>query len=806
MLAIGLVSALLLPRPEPRSEAGEAMRGARREADSGAGTGVEPGATDPAARTNAIGPSPAGADVELAESHELDVRVEWPDGRPAPGAELWFLPPRAVGEALDDEEELERVQDDEVVVQRRGRAAVVDPDGRAHLRVWAEGVVCARAGEHFASARIDEADVHRLLRLVLQRDVQIEVQVVDERGTPRADVAMTLVGRFLRRAGGLGALERVSLAPTDSEGRTRFAHLQKRLPMPGPDVLDWSCALVGSERVAQMLERAVTVEELLAGRPIRCVVPSGGVVEVSVVDERGAGLLEELQLQLVDDVTQDRFRAGDRRPSSVRFLDVPLAHRWRLEVQRAGRTLHDVAFVGPTQAGEVVPVSVVLPYRRLVLRMVVECENGEVAHGATATVLGEIAGGRRDGIQWGCDPVQVRSGEQVASELWLGPGERLVRVRIVFQHPSLSDGVQVQVPLPIDADADLGRFVLPLPQAREELLRVRVLLGGAVVTADARLDLDGKQHGSWSSNVYESVLEDGYRVLRGLSSPNGFRLVVRHPRALPSTQVVRTGDVLDVELTPGAELLVPVRATRLPGSLLRAHLVGGGEPIEGYSYGDGSLTWSTVPLGSYSLSVRFDEREIVRRELPPLVAGRNVWPSWDEPIDLDRLARVVRLHVRSVDGSTPENWSRFVLPRGAVVLPGDWLRGQDPSWLLIDDSPSDLVVWAHGHLPVRLPMPTEDVEIVLRPATKLVVHAAGGVAVQFSLEVIRPGLTDPLLHTVVEQTADRPAGFELDAGTTQEFEFAPGTELVLRVRQDNGTPREQKVVVGAVGPQRVELR
>lgn len=794
------------PRPVPMVKAVEAAAvGPADPLARRVGVGlVDRAAADSVPRTNAAMAEGGGADEELADLLEVDVRVEWPDGRAAPEAELWFLSPRTVQQAWADDDELDRVRDDEVVLRARGTKVAVDSDGKVHLRAYANGPVCGRSGEHFATTRLDTIDATKLLHLVLKRDVNLEVRVVDERGGPRAEFDLGLRTRFTRRSGGFADQETVQLPPTDSNGVTRFAHLQIRSPLPGPDVLDWSCVLFGTRRATRVPECAVTVDMLLSGRPILWEVGRGGIVEVAVVDGGGAPSREDLRL--VDLVSEDWFEPDIRGASVARFTDVPLMRRWRLEVQRAGKVVHAIELSGPDEPGELVHVPVVLPYRRVALTLVVECENGEVAHGATVDVRGEIAGGLRDGTRWSSESTAVRSNEKTECALWLGNGERLVHARVLLRHPSLIEGLEKPLPFAIQTDLDLGRFVLPLPRAQEELLRLRVTLAGRVVTSTAGFDLDGKQHGMWTWNVSESVLEGEYRVVRGLTAPNGFRLVVRHAGAMSVAREVRSGDVIDLELEPSAELIVPVHMSRLPEVLLEAHLLAGDERLAGHVHDDGTLVWPQLRPGFYSLSVSCAGREILRRALPHLAPGRSVWPSWDEPIDLCRLAKVVRLQVRGVGNTEPSYWSHFVVRPRSRTLPENWLEDRDPHWVLVDEASADeLVVWARGHLPVRVALSNEDLDLELRPATRLLVRA-GDTRVQFHVDVTRPGLADPLLHAVVEGLADRSQSYDLSPGGSEEFEFAPGTELVLRVHQGSGTPREQKVVVGAVDPQLVELR
>ena len=116
LLATALLIAALLPRVEPVVDLDAAAR-AEANARAAAGAGEQPRAgADPATRTTAV----AGA-IGVVEPDPdvltLDLHVEWPDGRPAAGAELWYLPPRtaleeaAVGEVFADGVDFEIIRE-----------------------------------------------------------------------------------------------------------------------------------------------------------------------------------------------------------------------------------------------------------------------------------------------------------------------------------------------------------------------------------------------------------------------------------------------------------------------------------------------------------------------------------------------------------------------------------------------------------------------------------------------------------------------------------------------------------------------
>lgn len=803
LLATALLIAALLPRVEPVVDLDAAAR-AEANARAAAGAGEQPRAgADPATRTTAV----AGA-IGIVEPDPdvltLDLHVEWPDGRPAAGAELWYVPPRTALEAAADGEVFVDDVDFEIALRARGRSTTVDSDGSARLQVCDETPICVRSGDHYAAAHASIYYARAPRRLVLHRDVTLTVEVVDAHGAPRAGVVMFARGHFTLRSDGYSDGEQVQLPPTDERGIARVPHLQQQVPMPSPDVVDWSFELVAHARVADSPERPVTVDELLRGEPIRCVVQGGGIVEVTVTDDDGNASRE--WIQMLDLATGERFRASQRDEQVHRFFDVPLGRRWRLVLTRVGDQWHEQELVGPSHFGEVVKVSIALPFRRVQLAVAVVCEDGAPAVGASALVKGCIAGGPRSGTEWESEWETAGNGEKILCSLWLGRGERLVRATVLVHHPSLEALTEAPVVGDLAADADLGRVVVPLPRASEELLRVRVRLAGQVVTKRARIEVDAGKYGSWATRIFESVHEGDYLVLRGLRPPKSFRLSCRFDGAKPVVRDgIACGEVVDVELEPVAELVVPVRARRVPSQVLEMIVSTASETFTGSRDGD-FLYCHHVPLGPCTLCLRVDGHEILRREVPPLVAGRNVWPSWDEPIDLDRLVRVV--HVRVVDpkGGGPEYWGRVLLPCGENALPPNWREGRNPGWLRLEDTPRDLLVCGHHHVPVRLPQPTQDLVVELQPYTQLVVREAAGSDVEFTVAVTKPGLTDPLLRAVVECDDERFDRYGMVAGGESELAFVPGTELVLTVKRGDAPAREQKVVVGTVSPQEVLVR
>ncbi len=804
LLAIGLLLAALLPRVEPVVDLDAAAR-VVANARAAAGGGEPPQAgEDPATRTTAVAAGASGVGESDPDVLTLDLRVEWPDGRPAADAELWYVPPRTALEAAADAEAFVDGVDLEVALRARGRSATVDGDGRARLLVCDETPICVRSGEHYAFARATIYYARAPRRLVLQRDITLTVEVVDQYGAPRAGVVMVARGQFTLRSDGFAHGEQVQLPPTDEHGIARVPHLQQSVPMPSPEVFGWSFELVAHARVADSPERPVTVDELLLGEPLRCVVQGGGIVEVTVTDDDGNVAHE--RVQMLDLTTGERFRASQREEQVHRFFDVPLGRRWRLVLRRAGDQWHEQELFGPSHFGEVVKVSITLPFRNVQLAVAVVCEDGSAAVGAMVSVKGHIAGGPRSGLEWGSASWVVRDGERTVCSLWLGRGERLVRATVRVQHPTLTELTEVPLAGELAADADLGRVVVPLPRACEELLRVRARLAGEVVTKRARIEVDAGPHGSWATRILESVHEGDYLVLRGLRPPQSFRLSCRFDGAkYVIREGIASGAVVDLELEPVAELVVPVRARRVPSQVMEMIVSTANETFTGSRDGD-FLYCHHLPLGPCTLCLRVDGHEILRREVPQLVAGRNVWPSWDEPIDLDRLVRVVHLRVVAPKGRWPEDWGRVLLPCGENALPPNWREGRNPGWLRLEDTPRDLLVWGHHHVPVRLPQPKQDLVVELQPYTQLVVREAAGSDVEFTVAVTNPGLTDPLLLAVVDSDDDRDDQHGLGSGGEAELAFVPGTELVLTVKRGAAPAREQKVVVGTTSPQEVLLR
>ena len=218
----------------------------------------------------------------------LRVLVTLGDGSPAPAAAVRFAGATAdgtrAGRAAPDDDD-ERV-DAEAELQATGQVALTDSHGVVEVAAQPGSVLCARLGETYAEARV--AGDKRELRLVLRRDIPLRVQVVDADGRPRQGFEVEAkVEADSRREGKRGDSESLpfTLPLTDAAGMTVLPHAQESLAMPGPDVVAWSMRLRST--VGSKLERAVTADELLDGKPIRISVPVGGAIVVEVVDPDG---------------------------------------------------------------------------------------------------------------------------------------------------------------------------------------------------------------------------------------------------------------------------------------------------------------------------------------------------------------------------------------------------------------------------------------------------------------------------------------------------------------------------------------
>src|SRR5262249_17528683 len=146
---------------------------------------------------------------------------------------------------------------------------------------------------------------------------------------------------------------------TDSRGLAVLPHAQETLVMPGPDVVAWWMVLRCDAGTA--VERQVTGDELLAGKPIVLTVPVGGAVAVDVVGADGKWSWSRVRLE---DATTGEMRADDRDDGASWFRQLPLGRQWVASAAAYGEDVRR-ALAGPIRADEVVRVRIDLPLRRL---------------------------------------------------------------------------------------------------------------------------------------------------------------------------------------------------------------------------------------------------------------------------------------------------------------------------------------------------------------------------------------------------------------------------------------------------------
>lgn len=776
----------------------------------------ERSATEATGRTSAADPieDPVGDGVDVL------VQVEWPDGRPAAGVEVRYWPPRRQSQRDADQLVVDRTADVEVALQATGLLATTDAHGRVRVHCCEASTICARSDGHFAAKGAYERDERLPLLLVLRPDFHVVVDVVHEDGSPRPELEVVVTTRFFDRVDDDEDQVSVPLTSTEMPGRHRLCHAQLWMVLPGPKVSQWSCVVEPALSIPGFAARAVTHTELLAGSPIQLVVPRCGGVELEFVDRLGAPRAANCRLvDLADGAQRSGF--GLFGPL-VAVGDIRLGRQWRVEVEAptlpgspAQVWVPVGEMVGPTKEGEVARARFVVPRLALYLDATILDSSGKPCKGVRASLTGMVRDGEKlerrvVGAGFGGDQGKV------TIEVPLPEPLVLAQPQLQVEHALLDESWQSAILPDLEADGDLGSFVVPLRMSAEpqELFRVRYLLDGKVVNA-------------WANKMVQLVTEDGvhyapvewtteedHAVCRGAVKPGQLVLTSGHPDALHEPpRVVARGERFDVVLTRAAGLLVPLR-TDLPEILVEGELVDSDGKVLKAGLDRGACEWSSLPVGRYELRVSIGGRRVVQQFLPPLVPGANVWPADGNALDLRAMAKVVQIRVLDERGEALDDWEITRVGRDTTRIEEDRVvDGLLARWCVrFPDEACDVLIGCAGFVPVRIPEPMADVEVVLAYSTEVVlrgaVRPAGAEQLELQWSVVKQPFADPLLAEFAQFVEGAGTGLTILGASawTHELFLAPGTELLLRHRQQGAEPVEQRIVVGRVSPQAVQVR
>lgn len=797
------------PAPTPAAQAGAgtdrddvvvASGAASAEATEHASNGVE---------RSAVVAEAAIADDARGEGIGIEVEVVTPDQRPVAGVEVRYWPPRSPNERRRDDAVIERTDDIEAALRATGKVAKTDARGQVTIRTDEVGSLCARRDDDYAELRDIDLYQGRPKKLVLVRDATLRVAVTDTSGAPCPGIDVVAASRAVTRSLGIRD-DTQELGSTNEAGEVALRHLQRLAPLPGEDVIEWSLAVVLFADRPQPIRRPVTVAEVIAGTPIRLEVPAGGRAAVQVVEAMGRPCAADVQLLDEHDDAFDWLRA-DPRHGRVAFHQVPPGRRWTASASLAltgGKRWASArtAFVGPRSTGETVDVRVVLPCIVWTVTGTVRSAVGEalprIDWRATATAIAT------DGARFDMEAyTDIRDG-RIRWNLVTPVVEKITDIVLhaTFQGAPLFD-LPVARELRPEAQ-DLGEIVVPAIPDLQELATVEVRLAGDNVTATTTIALLAKGEKSAQTAETSRSIVDGRMVLRGPPPGHPLHLYVSRPGAISIVRpLTGPGERVVVELEPAAQLIVPI-VTRLPSYHLEAELepIADGARGPAQSQGDeqSQLYWERLPPGRYRLHVTAKGREVLVTDLPPLVAGDNRWPTNGGSLDLRDRMEACFVAVRNESFLLPDA-TLCVVPAGAVAIADEALQGDDP-WLVLPDRERDVLVFAPGYVPQRVARPAGDIDVTLSRLTTLQLQETVGAEVALALEYLREGVTDAALRQLVEKLDPRQADFALGPFQVEDFSFAPGTELRIRIQREGRDVSTMQVTVGTTSPQIVTIR
>ncbi len=666
---------------------------------------------------------------------KLRVLVTLGDGSPAAAATVRFLGVRFAGATADGtragraapEDDDARV-DAEAELQATGQVAVTDPRGVVEVAAQPGTVLCARLGEAYAEARV--ADDERELRLVLRRDVFLRVQVVDADGRPRQGFEVEAkVEADSRREGKRGDSESLpfTLPLTDAAGMTVLPHAQQSLAMPGPDVVAWSMRL--RYTVGSKLERAVTADELLDGKPIRISVPVGGAIVVEVVDPDGERIWGYVDLE---ETGTGASLDADGNDGGLWFRQLPLGRHWTVRVSLFGEEVQK-SLAGPTAIDQVVRTRIQLPLREFTVKgRLVRADGVPVPRANLTLTTASLQSLHTGGTETRDGSLGDRIGEFGFFGALPAGVDALEGATLHAERESYFASCTIALPSTLrPGDNDLGDVVVPVPADQMLLATVSVHRAGKDVTAGAKAFLYEEQDGDVLSRISLTHHRGDVIAFHGPRTNLPLELKCSHPGCVSRWVPIRLGEHKIVDLEPAARLTLHLRWPTVPQSLCRAQLIlGDGQEDVSHLRTEDGFEWRDLAPGRYALRILVDGRVVHEVPVLELVASDNTWPTDGTSFDLRATARAFHVDIRDADGAPVEWPNVFAVPADGSAPPAELsatdVRQTLRSWFVPRDVPVDLVITSEGFVPVRLPQPAADVQVRLaRCAVLRVVPAAG---------------------------------------------------------------------------------
>ncbi len=612
---------------------------------------------------------------------------------------------------------------------------------RVTLKQWT--LVAARHEQHFGKLQLQGGGVTPIGGHVVELgpDATLLVRVVDDRGSPCADVPVTVsihdqdrnqVGSqgwaplaHSRAPDGIAAIAHVQdLAddldgPWSEPGRSKF-ELRVRLCLPGvtePGVV-FDPAAPPAEAIELRLPPygSVVVRAEHAGKPL----PGFRTAWMAAAREQQEP--PGMPQSWFGRHARTRVVAAVGRDGTARFPFVPLGQQYRFGSDVIGGV--DVTQPGPLTAGQ--QVEVVLSPRDDAMLL-------------AGTLLGPD---RRpiadDAVHVRCSGPQVRSNAQVHTGgdgrfvVNLGSPRKDNRVdRLAFeQHGKDASPRCVEVAgRTLRAGLEeLGELVLA---EGTTIVAGRIVAGGEPFREPLSLRIErhepspGGRPARWRrlDGTLEHHDGDGGFGIRGTAPPARYRLVVQSDRVLPIAPIEFVPGTTDlvVAVDRGQGLAASVLlAARAPAEFVTAALVPTSAPralaeqprtgrleqqLERSNRERHHVAWPAIPAGSYTLELRLWAVAEPLLVIPDVVLPP---PPGGDPrlvdLDLRPVVRVVTLALCEADGRTAVDGQAVVFPT-VQASASEWLgyhAWSQPARLLLPAGPFDVLVAVEGFRPQPL--------------------------------------------------------------------------------------------------------
>lgn len=753
--------------------------------------GGEP-ATSPAVASGAAPARPLPREPVAVErehavgQHVVRVVASLPDGAPAAGAVVRYgaFPkhPFVVRKAAEDRE---------AYLATEGKNVVADGDGVATL-VLGEGagaMLSLRCGEHYGEAAVDDdADE---VRVALERDVPLPVQLLDSDGRPRQGFRIAANMHVTSRCD--GDFERdVRLSPTDANGMTCVPHTQRSTAMPGPGVIAWRMVLRSESD--PVVERTVTADEIGKGEPLVLRVPAGGQIAVDVLDADGKWLWASVWLE---DATTGQRRDDDGCEGNW-FRQLPLGRRWTVVVHSFGHEVRrDVP--GPTRVDEVVRQRIQLPLRRFSLRGRVVRPDGAPIPQAKVRLSAPPARCWHDETDSRDGSIGDRIGDFDFGGVLPADVEAVAGASLhVERAPYCAPTTIALAPLH-RGENDLGNVVVSVAPDEVLLASVEVRAGGRNVSSGAHAFVCGRgDSGINTVNSFDAAHDDRI-TFHGPPTTRELEIGCSCAGFLTKRVPVLLGQHVAVDLEPAASLSVHLLLPPVPRALWTAELTDSqGSDHGSYYRTDDGFDWNTLEPGRYRLRLLVDGEPVHEVPSLDLAAGENACPPHGA-IDLTRSAQAFRVDIGTVDGGEVERPQCFVLAADRTPPPTDlapWrMKANPPGWFVPRREPVDLVVTAEGFVPVSMPGPSADTAVLMTRCTTLRVRTAQGEGTNTIVRVVEDAVRDPWVRALDTGNLHNPREGEA-RDDPLELPCVPGTVVEVVVERSGVQGAPQRVVVG----------